>query len=231
MNLYDRNTFEKSALALLIVGAIGVSFAGPLREDSPLRSRIPEKALQVDRSSRANSAPGDGMIISTLVTSIDPDAVIEMNRGELLRVSTGPFDAPETLQLFVVTVYDRRAVGTEDFDQVTRFILPDGSVYETRTTPVSPTALPGEVVDREDLAPYPVAVQNTPRARRLARMLPQETIPRMQRRHATYTKVTLPVSGTWITQHNLYGIWQVETLIVKDDEVVSSSQTTFELGS
>ncbi|UCF68258.1 MAG: hypothetical protein JSV80_02850 [Acidobacteriota bacterium] len=173
----------------------------------------------------------EAAVVAVVVTDTDPASLFQPGSRYVAQpLSTGPFNAHETLNLYIITVYDRRAVGREPFDQVTRFILPDGSLYERRVTPIDPASLPGDAVNRADLDPAPSRVQSTPRLRRLSRSLPSGTITRAQARHATYTSVVLPVSGTWITKHNLYGVWKAEISAVRGGETFSSGETTFELG-
>ncbi|GEM_PF-6156195 len=176
--------------------------------------------------------PQEPDIVTVVVMNQDPGQLLHMGKRQLKRLrksgdlSFGPFDGPETVDLWVVTVFDRRQL-SGSFDQVTRFILPDGHVYETRTTPVEPGALPGTTVMRRELAEVPVPVASTPRMKRIARMLPRGTLRKKQKKNATFTKVRLPVSGTWITKHNLYGTWKVEVETWQDGKLVSSKTTRF----
>ena len=170
-------------------------------------------------------------ILAVVVTSVDPDEALQASAKEYRRGSfpQGPFLAHETVNLYVVSVYDQRGF-TGPFDQVTKFVLPDGSTYESRTMPVDPAGLPNATVNRADLAPHAVPVEKTPRMKRLARSLPPGTLTGKQAKNATYTRVVLPVSGTWITQHNLYGKWTVEVSMVQNGDTVSTAHTTFTIG-
>ncbi len=172
-------------------------------------------------------------IVAVVVMNRDPGQLLHLKKKQLKRLrksgelTFGPFSGPDTNDLWVVTVYDRRQLAS-GFDQVTRFVLPDGHVYETRTTPVEPSALPGSRVIRKDIAEVPVPVQGTPRLRRVARMLPKGTLRgRKRKKNATFTTVRLPVSGTWVTKHNLYGTWKVEVETWQNGKLVSSSGTSF----
>ncbi|MBP7146085.1 MAG: hypothetical protein KBD01_00960 [Acidobacteria bacterium] len=170
-------------------------------------------------------------IHAVVVTSVDPDEVLQASAKQYKKgpFPLGPFRAHDTVNLYVVSVYDRRGV-SGPFDQVTKFVLPDGSNYETRTMPVDPAGLPNATVRRAELAPHPVPVEKTPRMKRLARSLPPGTLTGKEARDATYTRVVLPVSGTWITQHNLYGKWTVEVSMVQNGDTVATANTTFTIG-
>ncbi|RMG45741.1 MAG: hypothetical protein D6718_06645 [Acidobacteria bacterium] len=190
----------------------------------------PSRPARADLRAPAGNEPSEA-IQAVVVTDQDPSSVFQPGRRFVLRpLSTGPFDAHRTLNLFIITVFDRRQMPEGNYDQVTRLILPDGSLYEERTTPVNPGAVPGQTITRPDLGPRPAKVKSTPRMRRLARMLPAGTLSRAAARNATYTSEILPVSGTWITKHNLYGTWKVEVALVRDGVTVSTGSTTFELG-
>ncbi len=191
-------------------------------------------ALAASRVRPAHRIPqrhdASGAIRAVVVTDQNPNAVFKEGRFVLRRLSTGPFDAHRTLNLYIVTVLDRRQLKPGSYDQITRLILPDGSLYEERVTPVDPAAVPGQSVSRPDLGPRPAEVKPTPRMRRLARMLPPGTVRRGEARHAAFTSEVLPVSGTWITKHNLYGTWTVDVSLVRGGQTVATGSTQFELG-
>ena len=110
----------------------------------------------------------------------------------------------------------------------TRFILPDGHLYEERVTPVDPQAEKGQEVSRPDLAPHPVEVRATSAAGAVARtaatpahvQVPQDP---------SYVRTVLPVTGTWITKHGLYGTWTVQAIIRQDGKDIEMSETTFDV--
>ncbi|MDQ7087834.1 MAG: hypothetical protein Q9Q13_08255 [Acidobacteriota bacterium] len=49
-------------------------------------------------------------------------------------------------------------------------------------------------------------------------------------RMSTFTSVMLPVSGTWITRHNLYGDWTVEVRLVRDGKEIGRTRRVFYIG-
>lgn len=164
-------------------------------------------------------------VVGVVVTDTDPQSLLQARRapGSL---ESGPFDGPKTLQLYIIAVYDRTKLGDIGFDQVAKFVLPDGNVYETRIDPVDPSGLRGSVL-RGDLAPHPVETLPVMRARRLARALPAGMLTSRQLKNAALVSIPLPVSGTWVTSHGLYGTWQVEISAMKDGKVLSSNATSF----
>ncbi len=169
-------------------------------------------------------------ILAVHVTDADPRAAFGTDRTAHTGVlKTGPFDAHETASVHVLTVLDRRTVGTEPLDQVTTFVLPDGSRYQEVTTPLDPRGSAGATVQRTDLGPSPVALEPLPRLRRLARMMPGVELPPRLARQSVFTTVTIPVSGTWITKHNLYGEWVVEIALERDGRVLANTSATFEI--
>ena len=164
-------------------------------------------------------------VVGVVVTDTDPQSLLQARRapGSL---EAGPFDGPKTLQLYIIAVYDRTKLGDIGFDQVAKFVLPDGNVYETRIDPVDPSGLRGSVL-RGDLAPHPVETLPVMRAKRLARALPTGMLTSRQLKNAALVSIPLPVSGTWVTSHGLYGTWQVEISAMKDGKVLSSNATSF----
>ncbi|MDQ7087835.1 MAG: hypothetical protein Q9Q13_08260 [Acidobacteriota bacterium] len=134
-----------SALIALLALAAPLALA-ELPGRSMLR-RTPRASLMA--ASPADAAPLTGV----LVTDIDPAKVAAGEGVSLHPGWNGPFHAHQTLAVWVVTVMDRRSLGSDGLDVVTRFILPDGSLYQTMTTPVDPNAAPGGMVERPDLSP------------------------------------------------------------------------------
>ncbi len=166
-------------------------------------------------------------VVGVFVTDVDPQSLLQ-SRTAPNRLNTGPFDGPQTLQLYIIAVYDRTRVGDAGFDQVAKFVLPDGNIYETRIDPVDPAGTQTAVL-RDDLAPHPVETLPILRAKRLARALPAGSLTPRQMKNAAFVAVPLPVSGTWVTGHGLYGTWQVEISAVKAGKVLSSSATSFRI--
>jgi len=107
-----------------------------------------------------------------------------------------PFDITDIRDLWVFVAWKDLPAGVHRQDL--RFTLRRGEHYQTLTTSFSTAALPG-------LAPH---VQ----------------IPKQSQGEPTVTSV-LPVAGTWITQHTLTGIWQVEVFL--DGQSITKAQ--FEL--
>ncbi len=165
-----------------------------------------------------------------VVTNLDPATVFDSNTPVAMNeTNLGPFDVKQTLDVWIVSMYDRAATGAKPFDQRIRLILPDGGVYEDRVTPVDPSALPGRTTVRPDLAGHPIPLAVPARMKRLARALPGAAAPISYMRDATFISEKLPVGGTLITKSNLYGEWRVEVTMERDGKVLGSSQTTFRL--
>jgi hypothetical protein len=184
------------------------------------------------------AAPADEgpQLVEAVVTDVDPQSVLVAPRGRALQLGWAAqhddsFHAHETLNLWVVPIFDRRDLGTELFDLRARFVLPDGSTYEQRVLPVDPAGLaaPGQLL-RPDIAPHAIDPLRPERMRRLARMTVSRALSSSQaRRNASFVQIMLPVSGTWITQHNLYGRWAVELETVVAGEVTSTVRKEFDL--
>lgn len=209
--------------ALVCAGFLAASFA----EDFEIgrgSSRFHQPRL-------ASVAPADApAILAVLVTDLDPTALADQDRLSI-RASrwTGPFAAQETDNLYVLSVLDRRVIGTAPFDLVVKFKLPDGSTYQTRTVPVDPTEKSGRKVFRPDLAPKPIRVMGTGQLGVLSRVIPSEDMLAIVPAFARFTSVRLPVSGTWITQHNLYGTWTIEISLKRGREILATSTRSFEM--
>ena len=94
--------------------------------------------------------------IVVVVTDLDPAAVFDSTTPVVpASMPLGPFDAHKVMDLHVLSVVDRTVIGDAPFDQRTRFILPDGGVYEERTTPVDPAARRASLAGKElDLTGY-----------------------------------------------------------------------------
>ncbi len=170
-----------------------------------------------------------GALSGLFVTDVPPAAILAGESSPATPLWTGPFDPAAIDDLHVVAILDRRLVGDGPVDQVTRFVLPDGHLYELRVTPVDPAGAHGSSVAREELGPLPVPVQPVRPMRRTARALPADLSGRVDPRHASFTTIVLPVSGTFITKHALYGTWTVEVALVRGRETVATTSTTFEI--
>ncbi|GEM_PF-5448221 len=167
--------------------------------------------------------------LTSVVTDTNPRAILPLTKQKITdpSIPTGPFNAHRTVMLHILSVYDRRTFGRQPFTQITRFILPNGSLYGTRSVSVTPSPTPAE-------PPTPVGI--APVRTRGSRLgLPTQPVPRqapvgVERGRPLYTEVLLPVSGTWITRHNLYGEWKVEIEAVRDGEVLASTTQSFTIG-
>lgn len=148
-----------------------------------------------------------GAVLGVYVTDIDPQQLLQTRRLPSA-IGTGPFDGPATTQLYVIAIYDASLLGVEGFDQSATFTLPDGNVYEFRLDPVEARGH-GGLVQRAELGPDPVPVLPLWRAKRVARLLAGNTLTERQLRNAVFAAIPLPVSGTWVTGHGLYGEWTV----------------------
>lgn len=202
------------AAALLGLLAVGTALAAP-----PARARA---------SSRPTAAkPANSPILAVVVT----DRVPQAGDGQVLvsPLALGPFVGSTTTDLTVVTAYDRRLLGIAPFDQVVTLTLPDGNRYSRRVIPTDPAAASPVTTSRPDVSITPVRVQSAPRMKRLARALPAGTVSEAQMREAVYTTHSFPVSGTWITKHNLYGGWSVTVEVVRDNRVVATATSKFEI--
>ena len=201
----------------------------------PLAAAEPARSIlrRAPRSMATTAAAPETQALTTvLVTDIDPARVAAEGRLSLHPDWNGPFRAHQTLAVWVVAVMDRRALGTDPLDVITRFVLPDGSVYQTVTTPVNPEATPGMTTERKDISPLPVEVVRpqpfsllTSRRGTFGLDLDARAL-----RAATFTSVMLPVSGTWITRHNLYGDWTVEVRLVRDGKEIGRGSRVFYIG-
>jgi hypothetical protein len=162
-------------------------------------------------------------IVGVLVTDQDPVAALA-SPADFLRTLTfpsGPFDGYGTHNLYVVTVYSPRGLSDQPFEQVARFVLPDGAVYQAITT----TVQPGE----SDGTHAGARVQSPMKVGRLARSLALQPYSEAQLSRLVFTTLKLPVSGTWITQHNLYGTWAVEVAAQIAGAPLSGLSAAFEI--
>jgi hypothetical protein len=94
------------------------------------------------------------------------------------------FDVTEIRDLWVFVAWKNLPAGIHQQDL--RFALRRGEHYQTLTTFFSTVALPG--------------------------LPPNVQIPKKSQGEPTVFRV-LPVGGTWITQHTLTGMWEVEVLL------------------
>ncbi len=205
---------------LLISGGL---FAQPPGRENAVHNLA---RAQVD----AITPPDAPAIFAVLVTDLDPMALAERDRI-VIRASrwTGPFDAKATAQLQVFVVLDRRLIGEAPFDLITSFRLPDGSLYQKRVLPVDPNGESEQRVRRSQLAPLPVRLAFVRPLGVLSRVIPSEDMRTIDPSVAVFTPVSLPVSGTWITQHNLYGDWSVEVALRRGRKIFATRSTNFHL--
>jgi len=164
-------------------------------------------------------------IVGVVVTDQDPLAALA-SPADFLRTLTlpsGPFDGYGTHNLYVVTVYSPRGLSDQPFEQAARFVLPDGAVYQTTTT----TVQPGGSVRTYAGAP----IQTPQRVGRLARSFALQPYNEAQLSRMFFTTLKLPVSGTWITQHNLYGAWAVEVAAQVANTSMSKKSAAFEIAA
>ncbi len=213
------------AAALLLAGlSVCGAWAGEKSTVGRDRSAAPVVGTQTSPAARQPA------LRQVVVTNLDPATLFNSNAPiTMTEANLGPFDVKQTLDVWIVTMYDRTVTGTRPFDQRVRLILPDGGVYEDRVTPVDPSALPGRTTIRPDLAGHPIPLAVPARMKRVARALPGSAAPISYMRDATYISEKLPVGGTLITKSNLYGEWKAEVTMERDGKVVGSSQTTFRL--
>ena len=212
MNASDQKRSIRRAVAALVLaaGLTAVQAATPVRSGQPVRS------------------PKASALLGVVVTDRLP-IVNDRNQATFDPLSVGPFTGHETTDLNILAIYDRRLLGTAPFDQVVTLTLPDGHRYSRKVIPVDPAAATAVSAHRPDLSVAPVRVQSAPRMKRLARLLPEGRITEAQMREAVYTKDLLPVAGTWITSHNLYGEWIVTIELVRDNAVVASTSSAFRI--
>jgi len=240
MKINDNSHRRLTHLAVVALLSLLVGF--PALAERPrqrgLRSvrTAPVARQAVTPAAAATPAPAPtptevGAITGLVVTDVDPSTILrEDGRYAGPKPFLGPFDAHDTLNVYVVAALDQARLGDEPFDQLTVFHLPDGSVYESRITPVDPQGSPGQTVERAELAPNPVRVSLVAPLAPLAANLPSAA-GLDAAGDQVFTNVILPVSGTWITKHNLYGTWTAEVSLVRNGEVFATAQTSFELGN
>lgn len=210
------NTMTLSTrVAVLAAVAVGLGLSLPTTPAAVLKNRK-LKLLREDAVS------------AVVVTNVDPTSLVGRRpKPAPASLQVGPFDGPDTLTLYVLTIYDRTRIGREPFDQVATFTLPDGAVFQTRIDPVDPLATAGSVMQRPDLGPESVELLDVTRLKRLARALPTGLLNKRQMREGSFTQIKLPVSGTWITGHGLYGAWKVEIVAMQDGVAVSRRTSSF----
>jgi hypothetical protein len=183
--------------------------------------------LRDPRDSRGRTPGAEPTILAgVMITDTDP-SLIQDPKVAVKPFWNGPFDGPDTLNLYVVTLFDATQL-SEEFDLVTRFVLPDGHTYERRVVPVDPRAKAAREVSRPDIAPHPVAVRQTAPAGRMAEGMVTPAHVRVPEQ-PTFVTTVLPCSGTWITQHGLYGTWTVQAIIRRDGKDIEMSETTFDI--
>ncbi len=215
-----------SALLLWAALPAAADAEGPahfFNPDQLLNSRIVQPSEITARSPRA---------VTSVVTDMNPRAILPLTERKITdpSVPTGPFNAHATVMLHILSVYDQRSVGHGSFEQITRFILPDGSLYGTRSVSVTPSLAPVKpTIPRAPNRIGPGSLRRAPSGP-AARPAPRVGPIAIERRGPVYTEVLLPVSGTWITRHNLYGEWKVEIQAVRDGEVLAETVESFTIG-
>ncbi len=229
-NIAKRALVVALATALLPIVAPLALADDAMDRFQPLRSTV--NARDVDREVPQRPAfrphqprPGKTAIFKLVVTDADP---AQLGQAPVIAQTAKRYHAHDTLNLHIVAALRPEMLGEGAFEQVTTFVLPDGSVYESRITPMDLEAEEGATIKRADLAPHPVPV---------ARLKPlgvtdAPSVGRLKSRPVSglsFSQVMLPVSGTWITQHNLYGTWTVEVKLIRGDDVLGTATTTFDL--
>jgi hypothetical protein len=207
MAMRQKNVLSRMAAMFTVVGAASWMLPAAIVRPADAPASADSKALLGVVVTDQN--PADLLAANKLPSQLDP----------------GPFNGPATTQLYVIAIYDRTRLGNRPFDQRVRFTLPDGHVYETRIDPVDPRGVPAQEMVREDLASHPVPVLSLTRAKRLARLLMAGQLKKQQLRNVSIVTIPLPVSGTWITGHSLYGTWQIEIAAMQEGRAVSSTNT------
>jgi hypothetical protein len=181
-------------------------------------------------SAGSKSADPPTAINAIWIINKDPASPVGASRRWPDPETTGPFAAYDTPQVWIVVQYDRRMVGAEPFDQRVTLYLPDGNIYQRITTPIDPFGL-GGTIDRSDISPISVGLSPLKRSPGMSQRPRQPgkggKIPAA--RYTAYTQVPLPVAGTWITQHNLFGNWTVVVDASRDGQPLGQAQesTTF----
>jgi hypothetical protein len=177
-----------------------------------------------------NGADPPTAINSVFVMNQDPSTLVGGSRRGPDPGSTGPFAAYDTPQVWIMVQYDRRLVGNDPFDQRVTLYLPDGSVYQRMITPIDPFGLGGNV-DRSDISPVTIGLSPLKRNSALNQrpQAPGKGGKPSATRYTAYAQVPLPVAGTWITQHNLFGTWTVVVDATRDGKPLGQAQssTTF----
>ncbi len=175
----------------------------------------------------SNSADPPTAISTIFVMNVDPSTLVAGSRRGPDPGTTGPFAAYDTTQVWVVVQYDRRLVGSEPFDQRVTFYLPDGNVYQRMITPVDPFGLGGNI-DRSDISPVTMGLSPLKRNPALSQrpQAPGKGGKMTAARYMAYTQVPLPVAGTWITQHNLFGAWTITVDATRDGKTLGQALST-----
>jgi hypothetical protein len=179
------------------------------------------------RGSRGQTPVAEPSILAGIVVTDTNPSLVQDPKVAVKPYWNGPFDGPDTLNLYVVTLFDANEL-SDEFDLVTRFVLPDGHTYEKRVVPVDPKAKAAREVSRPDIAPHPVAVRQTAPAGALTAAMAAPAHVRIPEQPSFVTTV-LPCSGTWITQHGLYGTWTVQAIIRQNGKDIEMSETTFDI--
>lgn len=223
---------------LAVFLAAGTAFGAPPRqatgrvqdERTAIRTTGTSESTTTGGRGGSQTGTGRGNRAALLRIVVSPASPAAMLSGKApVQLGSTTFGAQATPQLYLLGVYDRRLVGGQAFDQRLRLYLPDGSLYEERVIPVDPVATKAATVSRPDLAAHPVPVQAMPRMLRMARAVPGTPLTADTQREATYTTEILPVSGTWITQHGLYGTWTAEMIMERGGRELARTRTTFQL--
>ena len=141
----------------------------------------------------------------------------------------GPFPAQETPSLYVYALFARHLVEGGAFDLQAEFLLPDGSSYQKRILPVSAEGGDKAMVMRRDLSPRMTRLSAPQELGILKQVMPSEDVARLTPAWTDYVAVPLPVSGTWITKHNLYGEWTVAITLKRGRTVLAEQNQTFEI--
>lgn len=171
--------------------------------------------------------PRPTALTAVYVMDIDPQATLGGSRTAADLASNGPFPAYDTQQVWIVMQWDRRRVGSGSFDQRVTLTLPDGHIYQRFVMPVDPHGLGGSI-DRPEISPVSIGIAPMQRNPALAKKLTNPGQAKLSpAKYVAYTQLPLPVAGTWITQHNLFGLWNVKVEAVRDGQVFAVEFATF----
>ncbi len=214
-----------ATLALLLpLSSLAVA-AGP-------RERVFDRSHRVRQPRVVQPAPAQPAVPKNAVLGVvlldeDPAPLFAAGHFVLPRWD-GPFPAHDTTTLFVLVALDARVLGDEDFDLVARFRLPDGSLYQTLVRPVVQDAAKSRV-HRPDLSPVPVRSAMLRPWGALAKTVPHGALIPIVPSRTRAAVLSIPVSGSWITQHGLYGEWGLTVEARREREVLGSQQKSFVL--